>query len=212
MYKVFIENRPIIFTQNKINGGKSYAIDAVKIKNIDSDLLPLIHSIAEDIELCVVCEDEKLEFDRLFKHYDKIFAAGGIVRRKNKLLFILRNGFWDIPKGKLDDGESPEEGAIREIEEECGIKGMTIQKPIIETFHTYSYKGVPTLKKTYWFALDYYGSKEVTGQLEEGITKVKWFKIDKLQQVKENTFASILEVLEVYLANSDTDEKCQASV
>lgn len=199
MYKVFLENRPIIFTQKNINDGKSHSIDASKVNSIENDLLPLIHSSAKEKELYVICQDEKLEFERIFQHYDKIFASGGIVRRKNKLLFIKRNGFWDIPKGKLEEDESPEEGALREIEEECGISGMRIQKPIIETYHTYDFRGVPTLKKTYWYALEYAGSKEVVGQLEEGITKVKWFKLDDLQQVRENTYGSIIQVLDDYL-------------
>lgn len=199
MYKVFIENRPIIFTQNNIYDGKSHSIDAAKVKSIENDLLPFIHSIAKEKEFYIICQDEKLEFERIFQHYDKIFASGGIVKRKNKLLFIKRNGFWDIPKGKLEENESPEEGALREIEEECGIVGMTIQKPIVETNHTYNFRGVPTLKRTYWYALEYTGSKEVVGQLEEGITKVKWFKMDELQQIRKNTYASILDVLDAYL-------------
>jgi 8-oxo-dGTP pyrophosphatase MutT (NUDIX family) len=203
MYKVFIENRPIIFTQKNTKQRKSYSIAADMVESIEKDLLPVLHSITEDQELYVICEDEKTELDRLFKSYEKISAAGGIVRRKNKLLFIKRNGFWDIPKGKLDDGESPEDGALREIEEECGISGMQIQNLIIETYHTYLYNGIPTLKRTFWYAIDYTGTKEVQGQLEEGITKVKWYKKDDLKKIRQKTFASIVEVIDAYLRQID---------
>lgn len=199
MYKVFIENKPIIFTQNKKLESKSHSIKAEMIKSIKNDLLPILNLSNLDNPLYVQCDDAKKDFERIFKNYDKIDAAGGIVKRKKKLLFIKRNGFWDIPKGKLDSGESPEKGALREIEEECGISGMKIESPIVETYHTYDYYGKPTLKRTYWYAVNYSGPKEVIGQLEEGITKVKWFKMDELQKVKENTFASIIEVINHYL-------------
>jgi len=146
----------------------------------------------------VLSDQIEEEFTRIFKDYDYIEAAGGIVKRKKKYLFIKRNGFWDIPKGKLEKKESIEEGAIREIEEECGIIGPSIQERICITYHTYRFKEKPTIKKTYWFALEYDGQKQVNGQLDEGITKVEWLKMDELKKVFKNTYPSILEVIQHY--------------
>ena len=199
MYKVFIENRPIIFSQKNPSEENSYKLINEKIESLEIDVLPLLKLLPENQVIYIICTDEKETFDRLFHSYEKISAAGGIVRRKNKLLFIKRNGFWDIPKGKLEKGETPQTGAMREIEEECAVFGMEIRQLICETYHTYEFKGIPTLKKTYWFAFDYNGTKEVVGQLEEGITKVKWFNLKELEKVRKNTFLSIIEVIDRYL-------------
>ena len=201
MYKVFIENRPIIFSHNITSEENSYSLQDEKIESIENDVLPLLNVLPENQMLYIICTDEKITFDRLFKPYDKISAAGGIVRRKNKFLFIKRNGFWDIPKGKLEIGETPQTGAIREIEEECSVFGIELRQSICETYHTYEYKGIPTIKKTHWFAFDYNGTKEVFGQLDEGITKVKWFCLKELEKVRKNTFRSIIEVIDCYFLN-----------
>jgi 8-oxo-dGTP pyrophosphatase MutT (NUDIX family) len=201
MYKVFIENRPIIFSHNITSEENSYSLQDEKIESIENDVLPLLNVLPENQMLYIICTDEKITFDRLFKPYDKISAAGGIVRRKNKFLFIKRNGFWDIPKGKLEIGETPQTGAIREIEEECSVFGIELRQSICETYHTYEYKGIPTIKKTHWFAFDYNGTKEVFGQLDEGITKVKWFSLKELEKVRKNTFRSIIEVIDCYFLN-----------
>ena len=103
------------------------------------------------------------------------------MKRKKKYLFIKRNGFWDIPKGKLEKKESIEEGAVREIEEECGITEPIIENRIGITYHTYRYEDKPTIKKTYWFALNYAGPQQLKGHLDEGITKVAWLKSDEVK-------------------------------
>jgi 8-oxo-dGTP pyrophosphatase MutT (NUDIX family) len=200
MYKVFIENRAIIFVdKNNVDSTNRHTIASDKIVSIEKDLLPVI--LLEDIksEVFILCEDPELEIQRLFSDYEKITAAGGIVRRKNEFLFIKRNGFWDIPKGKMEEmDESIEDAAIREVAEECGIKCSEIQGIIAVTYHTYSYEGIPTLKKTYWFSMLYEGKKSLKPQLEEGITKAKWLKMADLDTVRKNTFASILEVMAIY--------------
>jgi 8-oxo-dGTP pyrophosphatase MutT (NUDIX family) len=198
MYKVFIENRPIIFTDVLPKGDNIFLIKSNSLASIEVNLFPLIHQTPADKEIHVYSKDLKKEFERLFNSYDKIEAAGGIVRRKNRFLFIKRNGFWDIPKGKLESYESIESCAVREIEEECGLKNPEIIDLICLTYHTYEYKGIPTLKKTYWFSLKYDGEKKLKPQIEEGITKIKWMKADKIEKVRKNTFSSIIEVLDFY--------------
>jgi 8-oxo-dGTP pyrophosphatase MutT (NUDIX family) len=199
MYKVFIENRAIIFTEENNISADSLTITSDKLVSIEKDLLPILHLNENKSEIFIVCENPELEIQRLFSDYDKITAAGGIVRRKNEFLFIKRNGFWDIPKGKIEEtDESIEEAALREVEEECGIKCSEIVGVIAVTYHTYTFEGVPTLKKTYWFSMLYEGKKSLKPQLEEGITKAKWLKMEDLDSVRKNTFASILEVMAIY--------------
>lgn len=198
MYKVFIENRPIIFTENKNKNAKSYSIQATLLKSIKKELIPIIHKLDEKIQIFIECKKLEEEIERLFEPYEKITAAGGIVRRKNKFLFIKRNGFWDIPKGKMEKNESPEEAAIREIEEECGIVKPEISELIGVTYHTYEFNNMAVLKKTFWFSLEYDGPKEIYPQVEEGISKVEWLKVNELDKVRKKTFASIIEVMDIY--------------
>ena len=110
-------------------------------------------------------------------------------------MFIYRNDKWDLPKGKLEKGEKKKEGAVREVEEECGIALKKCGKKIINTYHTYTLKGELVLKRTYWYSMNYKGNEKLKPQTEEGITDVRWFDKDDLQAIKDNTFPSIMDVL-----------------
>lgn len=134
-----------------------------------------------------------------FQNFKFIEASGGVVQYGNLFLFIKRNGCWDIPKGKIEKNETPESAAIREIQEECGIKGeMRIRKKLTSTYHTYEFKNKSILKKTHWFMLDYMGEMNTKPQLEEGITEIIWIGKDEFHKIKSNTYSSILDVLECF--------------
>ena len=85
---------------------------------------------------------------------------------------------------------------MREVEEECGIKIGKAGGKIISTYHTYIFKGEIVLKKTYWYSMKYKGSGKLIPQLEEGITDVRWFNKGHMEDIKANTFPSIMDVLE----------------
>ena len=134
-----------------------------------------------------------------FQNFKFIEASGGVVQYGNLFLFIKRNGCWDIPKGKIEKNETPESAAIREIQEECGLKGeMRIRKKLTSTYHTYEFKNKSILKKTHWFMLDYMGGMNTKPQLEEGITEIIWIGKDEFHKIKSNTYSSILDVLECF--------------
>lgn len=202
MYKVFIENRPIIICEKNKSHFDSITLFSHQINSIREDVFPLFKQYPLKTPIVILAKGVDEEFKRLFTGYSQIEAAGGIVRRKEKFLFIKRFGKWDIPKGKLEKKESPEIGAIREIEEECGITGPKMEQFICHTYHTYldKYKGKNklTLKKTYWYAMTYDGDEELKPQVEEGITKAKWIKRSKLDKVRFNTYESILDVIDTY--------------
>jgi len=133
-------------------------------------------------------------FKSMFKLVE---AAGGLVKNaKGEYLFIFRKGKWDIPKGKIEKGEAIKVAAIREVEEECGISGLTIIKPMPTTYHTYIIKEKTVLKPTYWFEMSSTDTSVLTPQLEEGITEVRWIAAKDLGMVKENSYESILDVIE----------------
>ncbi len=199
MYKVFIENRPICFTEKNQKGTDVINIPSSELKSMIEVMNNKLETFGLEKRIFIVCKKVQEEVDRLFKDFDKVEAAGGIVRRKKRLLFIKRNGIWDIPKGKLEDNEDLEICAVREIEEECGIVGPDIEGELGVTYHTYFYHGIPTIKKTYWYYLSYKGPKALVPQTEEGIEKVKWFKFKDLEKVRENTYQTIREVIEHYV-------------
>jgi len=199
MYKVFIENTPLHIIEKKdFIPNDVLVVYAEDLDLIKDQLFHLIESSDNELPIYLVAESIEKTFIQLFEGYDFIEAAGGIVKRKESYLFIKRNGCWDIPKGKLDEGETPEVAALREIEEECGISSLVLGERICITYHTYVNKGKPIIKKTYWFQVSYDGGKELVAQKEEGITKVKWFKKSELEKIRKNTFTSILEVMNDY--------------
>ncbi len=55
---------------------------------------------------------------------DRVEAAGGVVVRDGQVALVHRPRYddWTLPKGKLDPGESFEEAAVREVEEEAGLR------------------------------------------------------------------------------------------
>ncbi|HVV54132.1 MAG TPA: NUDIX domain-containing protein [Mucilaginibacter sp.] len=144
----------------------------------------------------VLCENAKDYLKKIIKSITLIEAAGGMVENsKGQYLFIFRNGKWDLPKGKLEKGETKRGGAQREVEEECGIKVSMVDKRICKTYHTYTVKGEVVLKRTYWYHMSYTGSGRLKPQKEEGITQVRWFKRAQTGTIIRNTFPSIMDVI-----------------
>ncbi len=188
IYKVFIENRPVFFEINP-----EMTEEPLTVKEIKSGLKNFISSDYTD--LYIEIENESVFFN-VFDDHKFIEAAGGLVQMKGKYLFIKRHGVWDIPKGKLEKKESPEEGAVREIVEECGIDTPKIKKHLIDTWHTYEMNGKQYLKKTYWFLLKS-SDKDIKPipQAEEGITEAVYLPKKAFDAVKKNTFGSIRDVL-----------------
>lgn len=133
------------------------------------------------------------KFSKLFRY---IFAAGGLIEKDHKYLFIYRLNKWDLPKGKIDKGESPEQAAIRECEEECGITTLTIEKELNPTYHIYEYKGDYALKKTFWYKMSTKHEAHLTPQLEENIEKVEWFDKESIHKVVlSNTYPAIIDII-----------------
>jgi len=198
MYKVFIENRPVIICEKNTINAETIVLISERVLSFEADVFPFFKKSEPKIPIVLLAKDAHKEFERLFEDYKRIIAAGGIVKKNDQFLFIKRNGKWDIPKGKLDKSENPELGAIREIEEECGIQYPVISSFICCTYHTYRFRDKPRLKLTYWYGLDYNGNDALKPQADEGITKAKWFKIDKIDKIRKNTFVSILDVIDRY--------------
>ena len=142
------------------------------------------------------CNNAKTFLKKVIKSITLIEAAGGmVINPKGEYLFIYRNEKWDLPKGKIEKNEKKRAGAIREVEEECGIAVTHLDKKICKTYHTYTIKGEVVLKRTHWYQMSYTGSAKLKPQKEEGITQVRWFKAGHIEAIVKNTFPSIMDVL-----------------
>ena len=112
------------------------------------------------LKRCKWGTQESTDYEKLVadfqSNYKILEAAGGLVyNAEGKILLIFRRDFWDLPKGKIDPGESKAAAAVREVEEETGLKDITLGDLITETYHTYrTKKGNRILKRTYWFRMD----------------------------------------------------------
>ncbi len=132
----------------------------------------------------------------------KIVAAGGIVENEEgKILLQYRRGKWDLPKGKLDEGETIEECAVREVEEETGLKNIQLGELLGVTNHYYIEKGENIDKETYWYAMKVSGEQRLIPQTEEDIMELRWAAENELEYYLSNTFPNINEIIEKYFDN-----------
>lgn len=141
------------------------------------------------------------ELDKMIADFEEQFeyieAAGGIIfNPKGEVLFIYRRGFWDLPKGKIDPGENPEETALREVEEETGLKNVSMIGTAPPTFHTYRLpkKEKRILKKTHWFLMKT-EETEVKVQKEEDIEKGEWHLPKIFMEKKPVIYRSLMDLL-----------------
>ena len=208
MYKVFF-NECLIRLTPKINNSRSGNIgNVVDIQNISRlfGLLKLIENRKHAEQPVLNCSIGVDLMAEVLSTMTQLPAAGGVVRNPaGGILFIRRFGRWDLPKGKIEPGESAERTAVREVEEECGIRGVSLLRKITSTYHIYRSPYLPDTnnwvwKETFWFEMQYTGHAEPIGQVEEDITAVRWFTADQLDEVFESTYGNLRDLLNDYLA------------
>jgi len=196
MYKVHFENRFIMISPEPDRLQK-YGLFH-KFSNT-RELYKLISDFQEDTSIPAIniyCSDI-LHVWKIFRiYFTEVGAAGGLVKHSSgRYLFIEKKGRLDLPKGHIESGEKPEDCALREVSEECGIKGHKIVKTLEPSYHTYSWEGVSYLKKTYWFIMAYAGEMVTEPQTEEGITRVEWLYPDELNLIKDNAWLSLMDII-----------------
>jgi 8-oxo-dGTP pyrophosphatase MutT (NUDIX family) len=131
----------------------------------------------------------------------QIIAAGGLVTNPSgEILWIFRRGFWDLPKGKLDEGETIQTCAVREVSEETGMQNIQLHEMLCFTNHTYfdTYLNEEVLKRTYWFHMSINELQTGIPQATEDIEKIEWYALNKARHCLDNTYPNILEVVEKY--------------
>ncbi|MFH0892921.1 MAG: NUDIX domain-containing protein [Bacteroidota bacterium] len=212
MYKVFVNNKPVFLT----GGTKEIKIlEKTTIIRLyeDTNLQDVIDSYQYDENaecLYIVTEHPERTWSRFRSMYRIVVSAGGIVKNSaGKFLFILRKGKWDLPKGKVEEGENIADAAQREISEECGIHELIITRKLLPTYHTYNAGKLRILKETNWFEFLYEKNETPVPQSEEYITEVRWFDFSEIDIVLKNTYTSIAELVhkEIVLKNPAAAEQ-----
>jgi 8-oxo-dGTP pyrophosphatase MutT (NUDIX family) len=155
--------------------------------------------VADLQSITLVCPDKELCEERFTSLFKVIKAAGGVVFKGEKMLLMLRRKVWDLPKGKLDGGESSRGGAAREVEEETGVK-VAVEDKICTTWHTYTLNGSRILKRTKWYRMRLLDDRNMAPQQEEDIEKLAWLDRKEAQIALTNSFSSIRYVLEQTMA------------
>ncbi|MDY0781134.1 NUDIX hydrolase [Tenacibaculum sp. IB213877] len=197
MYKVFVNDKPIILTSS-LQKEENFPVYIFKNASINEILYRLK---SDDLQGIYLYSTNLLNDWEVFcKNFRVITAAGGLVLNTDKeILFIYRGNKWDLPKGRIEKGESIEETAVREVEEECGITNLVLDRFLLKTYHIFYMDNETRLKETYWYLMksDYQG--ELVPQEEEGITEVVFKNEEEIQKAFLNTYANIQMVYKAYL-------------
>jgi ADP-ribose pyrophosphatase YjhB (NUDIX family) len=189
MHKVFVNDKPIVLTTavEEEDGFKNYLLSRVSIGKV---IKVLNKTSLKEVRLIGKKEEKLLK--KFLKKLPNVIAGGGkVYNTKGEILFIYRNDKWDLPKGKAERKETIEETALREVEEETGVKGLEIVRPLESTYHIFKRNGKHKIKITHWFEMKTTFEGELQPELSEGITQVKWLTAEESRTALENSYANI---------------------
>ena len=189
MYKVFVNDKPLFLTNQvqKETDFKLFLLESFDIKKL------IIKIFQNKIQKAFLYHpDEKLIMKTLRAKLPVEKAGGGLVyNAKGEVLFIFRNGKWDLPKGGTEKNETIEETAMREVEEETGVNGLSIKEKLQKTYHIFKRNGRYKLKITQWFEMQTNFEGITEGQAEEGIERVEWIHPKEIPTLLENSYENI---------------------
>lgn len=227
--KIYINDIPVRIRDKKEESNKKFDIilnddtddiDAIKLKgkvlirekSVEA-INRLLHIMTEKkyskIKQIEISVKNKAKAQKYLKSkFDIVRAAGGVVEKDDKILMILRNDLWDIPKGKLEGGEKRREGAVREVEEETGVK-VELGELICATWHTYIRNKKYILKKTSWYRMICLDDSKMKPQKAENIQKVVWMSPSEVDVAVLHSYRTIARVIKKHreaVAASEVDQ------
>jgi 8-oxo-dGTP pyrophosphatase MutT (NUDIX family) len=189
MYKVFVNDKPFFLTNEivKETDFQFFLLESTDIKKL------VINMFNNKIKKCYLYyPDEKVILKKLKEKIPVQRAGGGLVyNKKGEVLFIFRNGKWDLPKGGKEKREKMKLTAMREVEEETGVNNLIITKKLQKTYHIFKRNGIYKLKITQWYEMKTNFEGTPIGQLEEGIEKVAWLNPEQIQEAMKNSYENI---------------------
>ncbi|KGO79043.1 NUDIX hydrolase [Flavobacterium beibuense] len=189
MYKVFVNDKPLFLT-NQVEKETDFKLFLLESVDIEQLIIRMFNNKVKKAFL--YHPDEKETLKKLKEKIPVAKAGGGLVyNKKGEVLFIFRNGKWDLPKGGIEKGEGIEDAAIREVEEETGVKNLKITQKLQKTYHVFKRNGSYKLKVTHWYEMktDYKG--KLQGQENEGIEKVAWLNPEEIKEALTNSYENI---------------------
>ncbi len=199
MYKVFINDKVIFFTKNTklLSDMENVLVLHYYDNSIISMLVDYLKNDDKLKHLVFLTLTPEEDFVSFKNNFELIIAAGGKVSNAvGNILFIFRLGKWDLPKGKVEVGETLEESAIREVEEECGISKLTIINHLKDTYHLYELNNKMVIKQSVWYEMKTDDTSKLIPQAEENITDARWMTNEEIQkEVMKNTYPSIKEII-----------------
>jgi 8-oxo-dGTP pyrophosphatase MutT (NUDIX family) len=200
--KIYFNDKPL-FLCDEMNKEIDRYVHRDDTVFIDDFSLPAVNSIIHEMRQEKVHAGIFLHRDletlrkAFWKKFLLVQAAGGLVENeKGDLLLMMRRGKWYLPKGKLDAKETLEHCAVREVEEETGLRNIHLGSPLLVTYHTYDENGKHFLKESHWYRMTVSGAQTLVPQEEEQITEVKWVGAASLGEITGNTFPSIIDALQ----------------
>lgn len=205
MYKIYINDTPLMLLQQPEAGLPTVPSNelAARYPGKSKFLLHYIDMLEntdrwESVRL--YSPDVEQMWADFQSHFKLIQAAGGLVHNTaGKALVIYRRGYWDMPKGKLDKGETPSAAALREVEEETGLKNLVLGRELPNTYHTYRTDKRRILKRTYWYEMQTTDT-ELVPQAEEDIEQAEWVDIAIFLDSNPKIYGNILTLLESAIA------------
>lgn len=201
--QIYFGDRTLTLATDIEKGMPVGGYDAIHKYSNQNELRQFLRSFDAKEELksgCVYYHDIERLLEHVKECYKYIQAAGGLVENeKGEYLVIERLGKIDLPKGKQEQGETPEQNALREVNEETGLSGLTLGNMICDTYHTYPLKGEMALKRTRWFEMTVAGVPELKPQTEENIVSAKWIAVGELRELVKESYPSLQEVFKAAL-------------
>ena len=189
MYKVFVNDKPLFLTNQtfKETDFQQFLLESVDIKQV------IVKIFQNKIQKAYLYHPDEKEILKMLKTKLPVQKAGGglVYNKKNEVLFIFRNGKWDLPKGGIEKGEDIAQTAMREVEEETGVDQLVIIDKLQKTYHIFKRNGRYKLKITHWFEMRTSFDGTLIGQLDEGIEKVAWLNPSQICEALKNSYENI---------------------
>ena len=192
-----IQEEDLLINERKLRGN-------MLIRNADRNaiksILFILHNkkikSLESVTVVTSFYDETIDYIK--SKFKIIKAGGGVVYKDGKVLMIHRLGKWDLPKGKIEGGETFRMGAQREVQEECNVS-LAVRDKVCTTWHTYTTGEKSILKKTVWYQMECLDDSKMKPQLDEGIDEVRWMNKKEIGVAKYNAYQSIQHVYQKFL-------------
>ena len=200
MYRIFHGKHRIYLTNDDKHIAK-YNPDFIFKKPKEEQIkeaLKVSKKATKPLKILLLGNPDKI-LKRVVSEFKYQIAGGGIVENADgKILLMKRLGKWDLPKGKLDKGETIEECALREIEEETGAADLSVTSSFAETYHTYYRNEKWIIKHTHWYIVKCNDPSKLSPQFEEDIEQVAWVDFDTIDVLKIDTYPAIRKLLKLY--------------